>query len=301
MDSKFLSHSPKMHLQPDSLLIHQRNLIEFGCDVDDVSISDRLNLFDQLCEFELGRFLILNKGLNAYWTNELVTWTPDNPRRMTELERSIFEYLPATLATRERYGIFRNELQKSVKGAKTIASVPCGVMSDLLCLEDIERVQFTGIDMDDSALSRARILAESRGLIGQTRLIQQDAWLMENRDEFDVLTSNGLNIYEPDSSRVIELYSLFHLALKENGLLIISFMTPPPFINSESSWKMSEIEPELLRLQKILFMHVIGARWNAMSTEAQTHAQLTTAGFSNIRVIYDRAGMFPTVLANKYT
>lgn len=261
--------------------------------------AELLTLFDELCEFELGRFLIVNKGLNAHWTNELVRWTSGDKRQLTRLERIIFEKLPATLATRERYGIFRRELQKRVPTSGVMASVPCGLMHDLLELKCPRSVRLVGVDLDGEALSGARTLADERGYASQMHLHQTDAWDMTFTDEFEVLTSNGLNIYEPDDEKVKALYKIFFRALKKGGTLITSFMTPSPLHSPDSSWRMERIEASLLLLQKRLFIDILDARWSAMRTEAQTYQQLTDAGFDRIRFIYDRAGMFPTVLAEK--
>lgn len=277
----------------------ERRRIELGGDISEVSASEMLALFDQLCEFQLGRFLIINKGLNAFWTNELVTWTPDTPRQLHPLERIIFDKLPATQATRERYHIFCRELQNLVFSGCALASVPCGLMTDLLNLSGISNIRIFGIDLDGAALAQARYLAEQRGLLSSTTLSAGDAWLMDFAEEFDVLTSNGLNIYESSNERVTELYTCFSRALKRGGTLVTSFMTPPPLPGDNLGWKIETLDPALLRLQKILFMHVIGARWNALRTERNTLQQLTQAGFINIRVIYDRVRMYPTVLAQK--
>lgn len=291
-----VSCSDKSHHE---FLMSERRRIELGGDLSEVPVSELLALFDQLCEFQLGRFLIINKGLNAFWTNELVMWTPGNPRQLHPLERVIFEQLPATQATRERYYIFCRELQNLVVPGGSLASVPCGLMTDLLNLSGISNARIFGLDSDGAALAQARYLAEQRGLLSGTTLSEGDAWQMEFDGEFDVLTSNGLNIYESSDERVTELYTCFCRALKRGGTLVTSFMTPPPLLADDSEWKMEFLDPALLRLQKILFMHVIGVRWNALRTEKSTQQQLRLAGFRNIRVIYDRAAMFPTVLAEK--
>ncbi|MHA1057146.1 methyltransferase domain-containing protein [Enterobacter mori] len=261
--------------------------------------AELLSLFDQLCEFELGRFLIVNKGLNARWTHELIHWTPDDTRPLTALEHVIYAQLPATLATRERYGIFRQELQKRVSPSGVMASVPCGLMHDLLDLTCPVSTRFVGVDLDEEALTGARELAELRGCALQTRLLRADAWRMVFKGTFDVQTSNGLNIYEPDDQKVIGLYKIVFRSLKKGGTFITSFMTPSPLHSHDSCWRMERLEPALLLLQKRLFVDVIDARWSAMRTEHQTRRQLTEAGFGKIRIIYDSAGMFPTVVAEK--
>ncbi|MHA1053688.1 SAM-dependent methyltransferase [Enterobacter mori] len=299
MSKNLLSHSAKHTVNHDVNFSLIRKQLQHRIAALPVPEQELLSLFDQLCEFELGRFLLINKGLNAYWTSELIRWTPDNSRPLTALEHIFFSQLPATLATRERYGIFNRELQKHVPHSGLMASVPCGLMYDLLDLTCPESVQFVGGDLDDDALAGARNLAKLRGYASRTRLLRTDAWDMNFNEAFDVLTSNGLNIYEPDDAKVTDLYKIFFRSLKKGGTLITSFMTPSPLHSHNSGWRMEKLDPAFLLLQKRLFVDVIDARWTAMRTEQQTRQQLTDAGFGKIRVIYDSAGMLPTVLARK--
>lgn len=299
MSKNLLSHSAGSQVDRDVSFSLIREQLQRRIASLPVSEQELLSLFDQLCEFELGRFLLIHKGLNAYWTSELIRWKPDNSRPLTALEHVIFSQLPATLATRERYSIFRQELQKRVSPSGSIASVPCGLMHDLLDLTCPKSVQLVGGDLDDDALAGASNLAKVRGYASQTSLLRTDARDMKFNEAFDVLASNGLNIYEPDDAKVTELYKIFFRSLKKGGTLITSFMTPSPLHSHDSSWRMEKLDPALLLLQKRLFVDVIDARWTAMRTEQQTRRQLTDAGFGKIRIIYDSAGIFPTVLAKK--
>lgn len=52
--------------------------------------------------------------------------------------------------------------------------------------------------------------------------------MLDKRETFHLIASNGLNIYEPEDDRVIQLYRGFHDALKPGGVLITSALTPPP-------------------------------------------------------------------------
>lgn len=283
----------------NQIIFSERKKIEVRGDLEDVSANELLVLFDQLCEFSLGRFLIVNKILDGYWTNEIVTWDSNNSRDMHPLEDLIYSQFPITLATRERYGIFCSVLQNLLKPGLKMASIPCGLMTDLLNLNKVDEVSLFGIDIDKKILKQAGELAKQRGVHTNTKLYEENAWDISHSEKFDVITSNGLNIYEPSDERVTELYQVFYNALKSGGRLVTSFMTPPPSLTNKSSWCMDLLDPRLLRLQKIIFTHVIGTKWNALRTEDITLKQLEDAGFKNIQIIYDRAGMFPTVLATK--
>ncbi|MBB6258060.1 cyclopropane fatty-acyl-phospholipid synthase-like methyltransferase [Xanthomonas arboricola] len=269
----------------------------------DAVVQRLLGLVDALWATEFGRFLLRHRGLNAYWTHRLVTYRADaQPNEsMSAMERHIFEEAPAVLATRERFGIFQQQLQELLRPGMTLASVPCGWMGELLLLDYLEcpDVRLIGIDLDPQALEGALHLARARGLEGQLSLRLQDAWTSGADDHVDVLTSNGLNIYEPDEVRVIALYRAFFQRLVPGGMLVASFLTPPPTLSAESPWKLEHIDPEALMLQNLVFAKIVQARWASFRTHAQTSAQLESAGFTDLRFIDDRAGIFPTVVARR--
>lgn len=272
-------------------------------DLPGATVEQQLAVVDQLASFELGRFLLVNRGLDAYWTHRLVTYVPGTLKRgeVSDLEYQVFEQMPAVLATRERFGIFRREVQAMLKPGIALASVPGGLMGDLLLLDHAACPDATllGVDLDQRALDGARALATERGLAQQLTLRHADAWEMDLNGAADVLTSNGLNIYEPDDERVTALYRKFFDALKPGGRLVTSFLTPPPMLSPESPWDMSAVTPALLGLQHLLFVKIIEAKWSAFRTQAQTRAQLEAAGFTEMTFIDDRARMFPTVVARK--
>lgn len=258
--------------------------------------QQRITLLEQLSEFELGQFLIQHGGLNGHWTHEVVTWNSVHPQRSftNSIEQALFEKIPATLATRERFQIFKRLLQARLKHNQVLLSIPSGYMSELLLLDysHVSHTRLIGIDLDPNALNGAKLLATQQGKPCPT-LIEQDAWQLNLHEEVDILTSNGLNIYEHDDMRVIELYQKIFQALKTGGQFITSFLTPPP------SWNMEEINLSALELQKLIFIDILQVKWSAYRTEQQTIAQLKEAGFSQIEIIYDRAAIFPTVVATK--
>ena len=128
-------------------------------------------------------------------------------------------------------------------------------------------------------------------------LIKKDAWDLGVDEQYDILTSNGLNIYEPDDKKVVALYKQFFKALKPNGTLITSFLTPPPVLSPNSSWK--DYDPAAALKQKAVFVDILQVAWQSFRTEAQTREQLLQAGFTDIAIVYDKQGMFPTVIARK--
>lgn len=300
---RLISHEDQSDRSYEQAAEAAKARVRAGGDLPGATVEQQLAVVDQLASFELGRFLLVNRGLDAYWTHRLVTYVPGTLKRgeVLDLEYQVFEQMPAVLATRERFGIFRREVQTMLKPGIALASVPGGLMGDLLLLDHTACPDATllGVDLDQRALDGARALATERGLAQQLTLRHVDAWEMDLNGAADVLTSNGLNIYEPDDERVTALYRKFFDALKPGGRLVTSFLTPPPMLSPESPWDMSAVTPALLGLQHLLFVKIIEAKWSAFRTEAQTRAQLERAGFTEMTFIDDRARMFPTVVARK--
>jgi SAM-dependent methyltransferase len=128
--------------------------------------------------------------------------------------------------------------------------------------------------------------------------VQKDAWVLGYTEKFDLISSNGLSIYEADDHRVVELYRQFFKALKPNGVLVTSFLTPPPAFGG-TEWKMECINREEALLQKILFADILECKWQVFRSESVVRAQLLEAGFLEIEFLYDKAHLFPTVIAKK--
>lgn len=309
-------HAATNHADPSALLSHAaaegdaesllhaaEDRLRTAGDLPGAPVERQLELLRALHGLDLGRFLLRHRGLNAGWTHRLVSYRPGTlPHDQASLEWRIYEALPAVLATRERFGIFQRETQALLRPGIAMASIPCGWMGDLLLLDYRDCAgdfSLTGIDLDPEAIEGARRLAQERGLESHVSLRQADAWAGSLHEEVDVLTSNGLNIYEPDDAHVVELYRAFFRALRPGGTLITSFLTPPPMLHPASSWRMAELDPQLLAFQHLLFTRIIDAKWSALRTHDQTREQLESAGFADLRFIDDRLGMFPTVIARR--
>ncbi len=262
-----------------------------------LSLEDENELLLELSSFEWGRFLLLNKGLNGYWTAYAIL-NGLKKEGLCRLERWMLNRAPVIKATQERYLIFKNILQTYVKHDIKFLSVPCGLMDDLLSLDytAVEHYTLVGIDLDQHSLDLA-FDNSVRHDPHHVSFIRKNAWHLECNNEYDLITSNGLNIYEPDDQKVIGLYQQFYHALKPGGVLITSFLTPSPQASSESSW-VNYNAKDVLK-QKAIFTDIIEVNWQVFRTEHQTHEQLEAAGFCVYDIIYDSQGMFPTVVAKK--
>lgn len=96
---------------------------------------------------------------------------------------------------------------------------------------------------------------------------------------------------------MVALYRQFYNALKPNGCLILSFLTPPPSRSDNSPWH-NYIADDVTK-QKAIFTDIIDVGWQSFRSEADTKSQLKAAGFAEFEIIYDTQGMFPVIVARK--
>lgn len=257
---------------------------------------------DELSEFELGRFLIKNKGaLSGYWTWYVILGF-NSGKIQSQLEKFILEKAPVILATRERFGIFQQLLIDAIQSHSVVCSVPCGMMADLLTLELPEKVQevrFVGIDFDGMVFQLAQDLAKQVKCGHQCDFFKKDAWALGVSNQYDVVTTNGLNIYEKDDDRVVALYKGLHETLKVGGTLICSALTPPPTLDQNCEWDFAHIDQDALKFSAMLFRSILAATWANFRSSAKTVSQLEAAGFENVQIHWDTRKMFPTFSAQK--
>ena len=276
----------------------------------DTSALEQMQIVEELKNFALGQFLILNQGLNGPWTQYIVlhpqygrlTSRGIDGKPLSKLEKWILDKCPIVLATQERFFIFQRILQNMLKDSIKIASIPCGLMDDLLGLNysRIKGFTLTGIDLDAQSLEMARDNAVQNHLSHHAEFIEKDAWDIKLSNQFDIITSNGLNVCEPDPNKNIMLYKNLYAALKKGGTLITSFLTNPPEKCDNCKWDMSQISEEDLRMQRILLGDVLNLRWQASySDEKAMEGIIAASGFSSCNIIYDRQHLFPTVVATK--
>jgi SAM-dependent methyltransferase len=293
----------------EQTLARRRAEIRARGDLADVTVEQQLDYLERLVAFPFGRFILQHRGWDGYWTDVIIehpargraSGTAPDGRPLTELERQVMDTFPAILATQERARHFAAIIQDHVLSGATLASIPCGLMRDLLARDfsGVTDVRLVGIDIDENSLIQAAQLAEAYGLSAVTTFRQRDAWALDARAEFDLIASNGLNIYERDDARVTELYRRLFEALKPNGVLVTSFLTPPPILDPRSEWNMGAIDLRALRLQQILSKEIVGATFDCFRSPATTKRQLQDAGFSTIELTWDKARTFPTALAHK--
>lgn len=260
-------------------------------------LQDTLELVDQLAAFELGQFLLTHKGLNGYWTAYAILYGKDK-KNVSPLEYWLINKAPGFQATQERFVIFQRQIIKRLRAHMHIASLPCGLMEDFLSLhvDYLKDIHITGIDLDEEALKRAADIALKRG-VSNCQFSKRDAWDLNFFDAFDLITSNGLNIYEASTEKLISFYQGIAKALRPKGILITSYLSQPDDKAKPKAKK--AVNPEDALKQKAIFQDIIQAKWQCYQTEASMRMQLQQAGLVIKEIIYDSQGLFPTVVAQK--
>lgn len=303
-----LSHA----ISPESLEVTIRKItdkVKQDGDKPHATVEQQLKILSELAQFDLGRFLLKNQGINGYWTHYILTFPwlgrktnkNNNGETLSDLENFILNRAPTILATQERFKIFLKENQTQVKPGATLACIPSGMAGELFYLnvDQVDDVSLVAIDYDPDALKDAKDLAERRNISKFVRCFHENAWDMPFSNEFDLISSNGLNIYEPNDEKVTELFRRFYSALKPHGKLVTSFLTYPPYLTDDCEWDFSFIDENDLLQQKVLFADIIGAKWQCYASSTHIKEQLTAIGFRDINIRYDQARMFPTVIAYK--
>jgi SAM-dependent methyltransferase len=307
-DAPILSHGHGAETLAGAIAAARQAITARG-DLAYAGVGEQLDLLEQLAAFPFGRFLLQNRGWNGFWT-DYVMQHPDRGRAsgrdpdgrlLTPLERRLLDEFPTVLATQQRSRLFAAAIQARVRPDAVLASIPCGLMRDLLARDagGAPGLRLVGIDLDDDSLILAGRLAEGYGRGTMVTLLRRDAWALEERESFDLIASNGLNIYEPDDDRVRALYRAFFDALRPGGVLVTSALTPPPTVDPASEWRMDRIDAEALRLQRVVFADIIGTTFHCYRSSATTLGQLRVAGFAAVEVQWDEARLFPTFVATR--
>ncbi|HBN22438.1 MAG TPA: hypothetical protein DD412_04300 [Holosporales bacterium] len=286
--------------------------IEDKLSLSEISFEDSLilkGLFEEMKNSPIGLKLIEHKGLNAEMTQQAVLYDhlikpvghyPDGTP-LADFDRKFYETFPVVKATQERGEIFKKLIQQALPKKGVVGSCPCGLMDDLLRLnyDDAGGVSLVGIDLDQQALDQAKENAEKLLVLIPHYLEKRDAWDLESSERFDILTSNGLNIYVNDEEKVKSLYRSFYDSLKPNGVLVISALTPPPALDPKCEWDFSKIDPEALLMQKRILSDILNIKWLNFRRSDVTVAQLKEAGFKSVDIHWDQAKIFPTFFCKK--
>lgn len=308
--AKIITHFDDQDTDFVSAIKRRKDELEAQGDLPYMTVLQTHALLDELASFNFGKFLLTNKGANGFWTRYVMSFPgserqklnlDDEGKPLSKLEEFILVRCPIVIATQERFKIFQRLFNQHLKDGMILASIPCGLMDDLITLDfsAFSQIKLVGIDLDEESLKLAQENALLQGKHEMCEFRQADAFDLNIKEEFDLVTSNGLNFYENDDSKVEQLYLGFYNALKPEGMLVTSIYTLSPQIDPHSSWDMNQINQEDLLLQQKLFKDIVPLKMTAFRNEKQTRLQLESVGFRDVQFIYDRQKIMPTVIAKK--
>ena len=208
---------------------------------------------------------------------------------------------PVFNATQQRFQIFKQEVSKFINDNINILSAPSGLMPELECqgFNKYSGVKITALDLDAKLQNMLSDKYKGTEFHGLYNLVLEDVYNISYDNEFDLVVSNGLNIYIPGYKDVEKLYRLFYSSLNTGGKLITSFLTPPPIFDTSSPWDLKFLDDDKLKLQKNVFIDVLNITWNCYMSEKTFIKLLEDVGFCNISIIWDKCKIFPTVICYK--
>lgn len=260
--------------------------------------------YKKLKETSLGQFLIKNRGLNGLWTDRVVNYnliSKHERNKYSNYDKYLLGLMPCFIATQERFGFFKRELERLATKYKLKAlSAPSGLLPEFYNIESSRIITLDALDIDEINHEYISDKYKSNPLLNKINFINSNIFSFNRENYYDVIVSNGLNIYIEDVFIIEKMYKIFYSSLNVGGTLITSFLTPPPSLTSEGEvWEMSKINQDNLNKQKLIFGDILNISWFNYRSENEFLDILKNIGFINIRVIWDQQKMFPTVIAIK--
>ena len=261
-------------------------------------LDEVLDLLQQLTEFELGRFLLQNRGLNGKWIKHIVL-SDENTSGLHPLEYWICNKCPGMVCGKQRYRYFQDITRENLRDGMALANIPAGEMDVLYSIDThaYSDISITGLDIDPEAIAAARQNMKNYNINAVVDLQIGDAWNMQFSEEFDILLSNGLGFYVADDNNLKALYNKFYQAIKPGGLIVTSFVTPNPRLDPNSPWQ--GYEEHDIKKQISIFVDILQSTFLNYRTEQTMRKLLTHVGFKDINVLYDEFHIFPTITGVK--
>lgn len=271
---------------------------------DDASCKQKLAWLNKLSEFPFGRDLIFSRTISSYWIDQLTNKENYKKRKSNyknSVEKMIEEQSFLIASWREIHRKFIDFTQNHLKEAYVIASIPCGHMRDLFELDfsKIRNYKLVGIDIDRKVVEEASILAKNYGLQAKVEFYCYDALNLPFSNEFDIVSSCGLNIYLQNSFQIHLLYKNFFISLKEHGMALIHFFKPPPFVSSTSSWKFERNEDKTTLFDSFLLQNILELPLSAYINETEMIKDMQHVGFEDIIINSDSFGVAGIAIAKK--
>ena len=189
-------------------------------------LEQRLN---ELATIPTGRYMLVNGGWNGYWTNHLACVGCDailSTTRLYKFSNETEEYLIKWFAGKrgEHELLLRSIIGPLLKPGCVVASVPCGLMSEvLLATHHFWGVKLYAIDIDKTNFDLIREKYGDRLFGNEFHPLEMDALTLDFECAFDLITCLGFVMYLKEE-RFPYFLSRLYRALKPGGRVLLSFL-----------------------------------------------------------------------------
>lgn len=198
----------------------------------------------------------------------------------------------------ERFHSFQSVMRelivnRQITSDSTIASIPCGLMRELLTLDyEGERPHIVGVDKDPLSLAASKELAKELA-ISHVEFYLKDALFLGPIRSVDVIVSNGLSVYL-DDAELLDLFQQFQGSIRPGGYFLTTHMTP------EAEWNPEHATEENLQFHRDFFRNIVRGRWlSHLRSIDQVCAMLDEAGFDIVEIRPGETGIFPIYLTRR--
>lgn len=175
-------------------------------------------------------------------------------------------------------------------------------MHDLLNLnlDGVFNVHMVGIDDNETNLKFAQDSYKRSNNFSAEFILSKNINELKGQDKkgnFDLIVGNSHDLSDLSSEKLEKLYKNFHDSLHEEGILITSFLTPPPSVSKKSTWRNYDRKDALV--QDVIFNDILASKKQFFQTEDEIRDLLNKSGFKVVEVIYDSQAMLPIIVAKK--
>ena len=261
-----------------------------------------LEVFENLLRSKLGVFLIVNRGLNGYWTDKIVnfpSYSEIEKEKYTDFDKYLMT-MPIFMATQQRFLHFKKAIQDISRSKMiNVLAAPCGVLPEFYNAENKNINYIDALDIDKENFSLIEEKYRESKDKSKIRFINLDLLKFDKKNTYDLVVSNGLNLYISNIDILNKMFSILFNSLKANGYLITSFLSLPAVLSDKSPWDMEKINLDLLAHQELIFKEILNVSWANYQSFNEFKALLREIGFQEIRIIWDVQKMFPTIIAQK--
>lgn len=265
------------------------------------------DIWKQIQQSSYWRHNIFNGGLSGPFTEYFArfnpTWKKDfwgeliQPIDITYLSENAIPraYQSTVMETQAVLVEHVKKLHSLGQKKVEIASLASGTMYDVLGAnyDDSKSVSFCGYDVDADSL---RLAKEKASLLGygdeQVKTLKLNVVDSPLKDQYDIIVCNGFSFYI-DDEELSQLIDNVKVALKENGVFLMSFIQP------FTVWKLNEEEKTASKLvQQIL--DAVPMKWSAnLRTSDQVVSFLNKKELVDISILSEEHEIHPCILAHK--